>query len=181
MVCGGLVAGLEEFDRGSLVRDLLAAAATFDSLLGSADLTGLRRRSNGTRWTNEQLLFHMLFGFMIVRALLVLVRVFGRLPPWVSVRFATALNAVTTPFDWVNYWGSRLGVRIYGKRRMGPKMSRVTASLGRRLEREDPADLARSMSYPTRWDPFFRSTMSLADVYRFPVQHFAFHRRQLTL
>ena len=175
------MAGLEEFDRGSVVRELHAAAASFDSLLVSTDVTGLRRRSNGTRWTNEQLLFHMLFGFMIVRALLVLVRLFGRLPPWVSARFAAVLNWATTPFDWVNYWGSRLGARIYGRRRMGPKMRRVTASLGRRLEREDPTDLARAMSYPTRWDPFFASSMSLSDVYRFPLQHFEFHRRQLTL
>jgi hypothetical protein len=32
-----------------------------------------------------------------------------------------------------------------------------------------------------RWDPFFKDTMTLADVYHFPTQHFEFHRRPLTL
>ena len=35
--------------------------------------------TGGTRWTNEQLLFHMVFGYMIVQRLLILVRVFSRL------------------------------------------------------------------------------------------------------
>ena len=30
----------------------------------------LRRRTDGTRWTNGQMLFHMVFGYMIVRRLL---------------------------------------------------------------------------------------------------------------
>ena len=34
----------------------------------------------GTRWTSEQLLFHMVFGYMIVQRLLILVKVFSRLP-----------------------------------------------------------------------------------------------------
>ncbi|PWK87230.1 hypothetical protein C8D88_104391 [Lentzea atacamensis] len=37
------------------------------------------------------------------------------------------------------------------------------------------------MHYPTRWDPFFQDFMTLGDLYRFPVRHFGFHRRQLTL
>ena len=37
------------------------------------------------------------------------------------------------------------------------------------------------MRYPTTWDPFFTSYMTLADIYRYPTQHFRFHQRQLTL
>ena len=37
------------------------------------------------------------------------------------------------------------------------------------------------MHYPTRWDPFFADYMTLADLYRFPTQHFEFHQAQLTL
>jgi hypothetical protein len=51
----------------------------------------------------------------------------------------------------------------------------------RRLDAETDADLDRGMHYPTRWDPFFEPYMTLAAVYRFPTQHFDFHRRQLTL
>jgi hypothetical protein len=37
------------------------------------------------------------------------------------------------------------------------------------------------MYYPTRWDPHFREYMTLADVYRYPGQHYDHHHRQLTL
>ena len=37
------------------------------------------------------------------------------------------------------------------------------------------------MYYLTRWDPYFREYMTLADVYRYPGQHYDHHRRQLTL
>jgi hypothetical protein len=57
----------------------------------------------------------------------------------------------------------------------------VIDALHRRLDGETEADLARGMQYPTRWDPFFKDYMTLADVYRFPTQHFEFHRQQLTL
>jgi len=56
----------------------------FHRLLDSATVAELSRPSNGTKWTNGQLLFHMLFGYLIVVRLLVLVRIFGRLPDGVS-------------------------------------------------------------------------------------------------
>ena len=56
------------------------ARRDFRELLTRADSAGLRRQSDGTRWTNQQLLFHMFFGYLVVRALLVLVKVFDRLP-----------------------------------------------------------------------------------------------------
>jgi hypothetical protein len=37
------------------------------------------------------------------------------------------------------------------------------------------------MHYPVRWDPFFTGYMTLADLFRYPTQHYDFHRRQLTL
>ncbi|WP_405669467.1 hypothetical protein [Streptomyces sp. NBC_00055] len=37
------------------------------------------------------------------------------------------------------------------------------------------------MRHPTRWDPLFRDVMTVADLYRYPTQHFDFHRAQLTL
>jgi hypothetical protein len=57
----------------------------------------------------------------------------------------------------------------------------VIAKSHRRLDAESDVGLARGMHYPTRWDPFFADYMTLVDVYRFPTQHFDFHRRQLTL
>jgi hypothetical protein len=37
------------------------------------------------------------------------------------------------------------------------------------------------MYYPTTWDPFFTGYMTLAALYRYPTQHFNYHRQQLTL
>jgi hypothetical protein len=61
----------------------------------------------------------MVFGYMIVRALLILVRIFGRLPAPVSRGFAAVLNFVTAPFHVVNYWGSRFAAVTFNYRRMG--------------------------------------------------------------
>ncbi len=36
------------------------------------------------------------------------------------------------------------------------------------------------MHFPPSWDPFFKDSMSLYDVYRYATQHFDFHQ-QLTL
>jgi hypothetical protein len=168
-------------DKQTIHDEMERSRATFHQLLDSATTEDLRRASNGTRWTNQQLLFHMLFGYLIVRALLVLVRVFGRLPAGVSRAYARLLNAATAPFDLVNYLGSCGGARVFGTARMGAQCDRVIAALHRRLDAETDADLRRGMHYPTRWDPFFTDFMTLADIYHFPTQHFAFHQRQLTL
>ena len=69
-------------DRAAITADLDASATDLRELLASAVPDRLRARSNGTAWTNEQLLFHMLFGFLVVRRLLPLVRLISSLPPW---------------------------------------------------------------------------------------------------
>lgn len=168
-------------DRAAVHRELDAARATFHDLVATATTADLRRRSDGTRWTNKQLLFHMLLGFLILRALTGLVRVFGRLPDGASRAYARLLNAATRPFDVVNYLGSLAGGTALTTHRMTVMFDHVIAKLHRRLDAETDADLARGMHYPTRWDPFFTDHMTLADVYRFPARHFRFHERQLTL
>jgi hypothetical protein len=122
----------------------------------------------------------MLFGYMVVRALLPLVKIINRLPD--SGRgFTTVLDAATKPFDIINYWGSCGGARVYSAQRMGRKFDAVIAALERRLAAEPDANMLRSMAFPMRWDPFFKTKMTLADVYHYPTQHFDFHQRQLTL
>ena len=64
---------------------------------------------------------------------------------------------------------------------MGPKLDRVINALQRSLTRTDDKAFGRGMHYPTRWDPYFRDYMTLADVYRYPGQHYDHHRQQLTL
>jgi hypothetical protein len=70
---------------------------------------------------------------------------------------------------------------VFRGARIGRLMDRVIASLQRRVEEESDAALARQMHFPTRWDPFFTDTMTLADIYRYATQHFDYHREQFTL
>jgi hypothetical protein len=157
------------------------ARRDLEAWLEGATAEDLRRRSNGTKWTNEELLFHMVFGYMVVRALLPLVRTVSRLPEPVGKVFAAVLNAGTRPFDVVNYWGSRAASLVYDRRRMVRKLEKTIASLSRHLERETRGTLSSSMPVPDRWDPFFASLMTLNDVYAYPTLHFDFHARQLSL
>jgi hypothetical protein len=168
-------------DKAAVHDEMEQARQSFHELLGRASGSDLRRPTAGTRWNNRQLLFHMLLGYLIIRALSWLVRMFDRLPDGVSRGYARLLNAGTVPFDAVNFAGSWLGGTLLPRRWMAALFDRTIAALHRRLDRESDGELARGMHYPTRWDPFFRDYMTLADVYRFPTRHFAFHRDQLTL
>lgn len=140
----------------------------------------LRRRSNGTRWTNHQLLFHMLFGYLLVRTLLVMAKVLGRAPSGTTKPLAALLNAGTTPFHSINYWGSVVGGAVFTPTRMLRRFNQVTAALERNLDDESEAALRRGMHYPIRWDPYFKGYMIVADIYCYPTQHFDHHDRQLS-
>ena len=85
---------------------------SFSDLVSKATPADLRRRSNGTRLTNRQLLFHMLFGTLIVRTLMPLVHGFGHLPERWSRRFAATLNAGRRPFHLIDYLGSCGGGQV---------------------------------------------------------------------
>ncbi|MCE5289914.1 MAG: DinB family protein [Nocardiaceae bacterium] len=168
-------------DRAVLSNDLESARRDFHSLLNCVSADEWRKPTTGTRWTNEELLFHMVFGYLVVQRLLVLVKLFGKLPDPVSRGYAWLLNATTPVFHHVNYVGSRFASRVFNRKRMGAKMDRVIDSLQRSLAKETDAALDRGMHFPTRWDPYFRDYMTLAQVYAYPGQHYAHHRRQLTL
>ncbi len=172
----------DAINRDALATDLDRARIAFHRLLAEAEREGVWTEPTvGTRWTNEQLLFHMVFGYMVTQRLLVLVRLLGRLPDPVSRVFAGILDAATRPFHVINYYGSCAAALVYNRRRMGAKLDRVIASLQRKLARENDSALRRGMHYPTRWDPFFSDYMTLEDIYRYPGLHFDFHQRQLTL
>jgi hypothetical protein len=174
-------AGLPALDRHRIHDELRQRRETFHAILASSTAGELRRMSNGTRWNNQGLLFHMLFGYMVVVVLLRMIKVLGLLPRPTTKPFALLLNASTRPFNAINYWGSRLGALYYNHRRMSAKFDRVTTSLANALDRTPDASLRRGMYFPTRWDPFFKHFMTLADVFHYPTQHFDFHQRQLTL
>jgi hypothetical protein len=152
---------------------------TFAEQLWSLSLSANNRPTDGTRWTNRQLLFHMVLGYGVVRTLLPAVRALGRLGH--SRGFAATLNAGRRPFHWINYVGPCVAARLLTPRAITALLDRTISSLRRRLTVETERDLALSMHMPTGWDPYFSPTMSVLDVYHFGTQHFDHHRRQLTL
>ena len=172
---------MPQVDRQAIVDEMECARSDFHRLLDGASKDALGRGSRGTRWTNEQLLFHMLFGYILVRVLVVLIRLFWRLPDSASLVFSRTLNAVAVPFHAVNYLGSCGGALVFNHRRMGAQFGRTIDALERRLARETDADLHRGMHYPERWDPYFTEVMTLEAIYRYPTLHFDHHARQLTL
>jgi hypothetical protein len=169
-------------DRSEITADLERARVEFHRLLMEAQRNDAwTKPTRGTRWNNEQLLFHMVFGYMVVQRLLALVHLLSRLPEPVSRVYARALNAATAPFHPINYYGSCAAALVYNRGRMGAKLDHVVASINRKLAKESDEALRRGMHFPTGWDPFFADYMTLEDVYRYPGRHFDFHARQLTL
>jgi hypothetical protein len=168
-------------DRKALVADLERVRADFHRLLSKVRDGEWDQPTSGTRWTNEQLLFHMVFGYMVVQRLLVLVRLFGKLPERFSRRFAGLLDSAARPFHLVNYYGSCTAASVYNRDRMEAKLDQVIDALERAIDHTPDIVFRRAMHVPIRWDPYFRECMTLADMYRYPGQHYDHHRRQLTL
>ena len=153
----------------------------FRGLVDSATSSELKAATNGTNWTNEQLLFHMLFGYLLVHNLLPLVRGFARLPRPASKTFAATLNAASRPFHVINYLGSIGGGRVLGPSGMARLMDAVVRRLQRFVTSANEVELSRGMHFPTSWDPYFIDYMTLRDIYHYATQHYDHHRRQLAL
>jgi hypothetical protein len=167
--------------QGDIAAEMERARVDFHHLLDNATSADLRAGTDGTKWTNEQLLFHMLFGYLLVHNLLILVKGFTRLPQRFSKAFAEALNAATRPFHVVNYLGSLGGARVLGHARMERLMDFVIGRLQRSVLAASEGSLNRGMHFPVGWDPYFNDYMTLRDVYHYATQHYDHHRRQLTL
>jgi hypothetical protein len=171
----------EIMERGEITAEMDRARADFRTLLDNATTAELRAGTNGTKWTNEQLLFHMLFGYLLVHNLQPLVAVLTLLPRRASKRFAATLNAGTRPFHVVNYVGSLGGARVLGYAGMERLMDVVIRRLQRSVTGASEDTLSRGMHFPTGWDPYFADYMTVRDIYHYPTQHYDHHRRQLTL
>src|SRR6266516_6014487 len=91
--------------RSEIHAEMERARGDFHALIDHSTPGGLARATNGTRWTNRELLFHMLFGYLITRNLLVVVKLVARLPKPGQRGFAALLNAGTRPFHQVKLMG----------------------------------------------------------------------------
>ena len=168
-------------DKDQICAEMDRVRNDYRELLDTATVAELRKPTDGTKWNNEQLLFHMLFGYLLVRNLRFVVWGFSRLPDGASRRFAALLNAGTRPFHVINYLGSLGGARALGYARMERLMDRALTGLQTSLRAQPERALDRGMHFPVGWDPYFRDYMTLRDLYRYPTQHYDHHRRQLSL
>lgn len=168
-------------EREPICEELARVRADYRRLVDTATVAELRMPTSGTRWNNEQLLFHMLFGFLLVRNLRPLVWCFSHLPDAASRQFAALLDRGTRPFHVVNYWGSLFGARVLGYARMTRLMDSTTGHLERSLRTASERSLGRRMHFPMGWDPYFSDVMTLVEIYHYPTQHYDHHRAQLTL
>lgn len=153
--------------------------SSFHSLLASLSEEDLDRQSLNPGWTNGEILAHMLFGFLILKALLPMVRLWGRLPKGSSKPFAWLLNAFTRPFNWFNALGARMQGRVFTYQRIGKLYDQVHASLLKQAADIYGDEWERGMYYPTKWDPNFSEFMTLEKLFLYPIDHFNFHLGQI--
>lgn len=169
--------GLSAEARGALVW----VGADFDTLTSGGSVGALDAPSEGTRWTNRELLFHMWFGQRIARVFIPMIGGFSRLPSPVSRQYARLLTALSRPYGWVNYAGSVAGARVGGLARARRWMANDTAAIVRWADAASEEELARGMSVPAGWDPYFAPWMSRRDLLEWAPKHYRHHRAQLTI
>ncbi|BCT75153.1 hypothetical protein SCMU_09950 [Sinomonas cyclohexanicum] len=162
-------------------RDLLWIAEDFGLIVGTVQASELGAPTRGTRWTNRQLLFHMVLGQNIALTSIPLFGAFSRLPPAASRAWSAALEACTGPYDWVNWAGAVAGARVLGVGAMGRMMDRTTRVIVNWYDRAGPGALARGMSVPPSWDPYFSDWMDRRGILEWAPKHYRHHRGQLTL
>lgn len=104
-----------------------------------------------------------------------------RLPEPFGRRLAAVLNADTRPVQVVSYLGSVGGALVFHGPRLTRQLGRTVDRLHRCIDAESEAALALRMHFPVGWDPIFRDTMTLEEIYRYGTQHYDFHRAQLVL
>lgn len=121
----------------------------------------------------------MLLGYGVVRTLMPLVHILGRLGH--SRGFAATLNAGRRPFHVINYLGSWGGGQLLTLRTVVALFDQTIDALQRGLDAETESSLDLCMHFPTDWDPCFKPVMTVLEVYHFGTQHFDYHQRQLTL
>jgi len=166
---------------GKRIRDELEdTRRQFHAVLGSVSAADWDAPSRNPAWTNGQLIFHMLFAFMLIPSLFWLIRFWSRLPDRYSRAFARVLDLSTPLFNRVNALGPRGQAVIFGRRRAGSIYDRVHRSILRKVDSMEDDDWGRGMNYPRRWDPDFGDFMTFEHLFRYPTQHFQRHRAQLS-
>lgn len=172
-----------EGDEGIAARvrsDLESSSCRFHMLLDSLSQDDWDTPSLNPAWTNGQLVYHILFAFMLVPSLFWMIRFWSRLPDSWSRRFARMLDFSTPLFNRVNALGPRGQARLLGRNRASAIFDRVHRTILRNLDSIHGERWHAGMHYPRRWDPTFREFMTFEDLLAYPSEHFAHHVRHLS-
>ncbi|MBI5230591.1 MAG: DinB family protein [Coriobacteriales bacterium] len=164
----------------SIHEDLERSRARFHALLESLSAEEWDAPSRNPAWTNGQVIYHILFAFMLVPSLFWMIKFWSRLPWGASRAFAAVLDFSTPLFNWVNALGPRGQARVLGRKRAEPIFERVHRSTLRKVDSLHGSEWQRGMHYPTRWDPSFGDFMTFEDLLRYPSKHMERHLRQLS-
>ena len=165
--------------REEICYQLETARTDFHRLLDSLSEQDFRKPSLNPGWTNGEILAHMVFGFIITDMTISLTRLWGKLPRGSSKWFATLLNALTGPFNWVNALGARGQGKVFAHQRLGKIFDHNYFSLLNKVNSIKDNEWEHGMYYPTKWDPNFDEFMTLEKLFHYPVRHFHFHRTQI--
>ena len=161
--------------------DVAWAARDYVAILKAALPDELDLPTDGTAWTNRQLLFHMLLGQRVTRMVIVVMGAFSRLPPGASRAWAAGMAAVTPLYHRLNWLGGVVGGRLFTVAGMGRQMEAVTAKILHFYDQASPGELRRGMTIPPSWDPYFSTWMDRAELMTWAPMHYRHHRGQLTL
>ncbi|MCT9624804.1 DinB family protein [Pseudarthrobacter equi] len=161
--------------------ELLWIAADFSKIVHTASALELGWPSNGTRWTNRQLLFHMALGQNITLSAIPLFGLFSRLPPAASRNWSHLLDSCAGPYNWINWAGSAAAGRVLPPQVMLRMMTKTTRTIVNWYDAANGEALVRGMTMPASWDPYFTDWMSRRDVLKWAPKHYRHHRAQLTL
>jgi Mycothiol maleylpyruvate isomerase N-terminal domain len=112
---GGAATPDFEAQRARLRSDLEAARGEFHAMVASISEREWTEPSQNPGWTNGQVVFHILLGFILVVPLSRLLVFFDCLPAPCSRIFAGILNLSTPLFNRIDAMGPRAGARLLGE------------------------------------------------------------------
>ena len=151
----------------------------FHALLESISEEDWNKQSLNSGWSNGEIFAHILFGFIILNALLPMARIWGKLPKATSKPFANFLNFITRPFNWINALGARGQGRVFTYRNVGKIFDKVLSSLLSKANTIHGDEWQTGMYYPAKWDPNFNDFMTLEKLFLYPIAHFKLHQNQI--
>jgi hypothetical protein len=151
----------------------------FHTLLESISEEDWKKQSLNSGWSNGEIFAHILFGFIILNALLPMARIWGKLPRESSKPFAEFLNFITKPFNWINALGARGQGKVFTYRNVGKTFDKVLSSLISKANTIHGDEWQSGMYYPTKWDPNFSNYMTLEKLFLYPIAHYKLHKNQI--